>query len=187
MPSPNGSTAVYGFPYLLETDPPDVATASEDLATSIEAVISTYIQGTASARPTAGKAGRWYYATDTKAFSYDNGSAWEGVASNALPIYGSGAALWGSPLPVGLSGLLIPGVFTVLFTGGLGTVDLPAEYFNGLAYASAIALDGPTNKEICTVDTAGGTFVTFGMSVGGSPAGSPTPTNFDLTCLFIGW
>ncbi len=39
MPSPSGSTPIFGFPYLEETDPPDVATASEDLATAVEDVI----------------------------------------------------------------------------------------------------------------------------------------------------
>lgn len=36
MPAPSGSTPTYGFPYLLESDVPDVATASEDLALAIE-------------------------------------------------------------------------------------------------------------------------------------------------------
>lgn len=39
MPSPNGSTPVFGYPYLLETDPPDVATASEDLALALETTL----------------------------------------------------------------------------------------------------------------------------------------------------
>ena len=36
MPSPSGSTAKYGFPYLLESDVPDVATASQLLAQGVE-------------------------------------------------------------------------------------------------------------------------------------------------------
>lgn len=46
MPSPSGSTPIYGFPYLLETDPADFATESEDLALAVEAIIPTaYIAG----------------------------------------------------------------------------------------------------------------------------------------------
>jgi microcystin-dependent protein len=37
MPNPSGSTPVFGFPYLLETDIPDIATASEVLALAVEA------------------------------------------------------------------------------------------------------------------------------------------------------
>jgi hypothetical protein len=36
MPAPSGATAKYAFPYLLESDVPDVATASQDLAQQVE-------------------------------------------------------------------------------------------------------------------------------------------------------
>lgn len=38
MPSPSGSTPVFGLPYPLETDQPDAATALEDLALAVEAL-----------------------------------------------------------------------------------------------------------------------------------------------------
>lgn len=39
MPTPSGSTSILHFPYLLETDIPDVATASQVLAEAIETAI----------------------------------------------------------------------------------------------------------------------------------------------------
>lgn len=81
MPAPNGSTAKYGFPYLLETDPPDVATASEDLAQAVENIIAPAYSGTASARPSAGKFGRYYYATDTGQLTFDNGTNWVAIVA----------------------------------------------------------------------------------------------------------
>lgn len=76
MPTPSGATAKYGFPYLLESDAPDVAAATEDLANAIEAIITSYDVGVASARPAAGDVGRLYYATDTHQLTFDTGTAW---------------------------------------------------------------------------------------------------------------
>lgn len=49
--------------------------------------------GTAANRPAAGKAGRFYFATDTSVISYDNGTAWStfmsssgGPAAEAFPV-----------------------------------------------------------------------------------------------------
>lgn len=39
MPTPSGLTPEYAFPYLLESDPPDVATASQDIAQAVENVL----------------------------------------------------------------------------------------------------------------------------------------------------
>lgn len=44
MPSPSGSTPVYDLPYLLETDVPDVATASQLLALAVESVLEGLAQ-----------------------------------------------------------------------------------------------------------------------------------------------
>jgi hypothetical protein len=49
-------------------------------ATGDAALILT---GDADDRPTAGTAGRFYYASDTGALSYDTGSAWIGVVAGA--------------------------------------------------------------------------------------------------------
>lgn len=52
MATPSGSTTKYGFPYLLETDVPDIATASQLLAQDVETTIAAQTQlnrqGTAS-------------------------------------------------------------------------------------------------------------------------------------------
>jgi hypothetical protein len=39
MPAPSGATPILSIPYLLESDVPDVATASEDLALAVETLI----------------------------------------------------------------------------------------------------------------------------------------------------
>lgn len=49
MPAPSGATAKYGFPYLLETDVPDVATASQDLAQQVETQVANIAQSTRQA------------------------------------------------------------------------------------------------------------------------------------------
>ena len=46
MPTPSGTTPQYGFPYLNEGDPPDVATASQDLAQAVENILKTMRIGT---------------------------------------------------------------------------------------------------------------------------------------------
>jgi hypothetical protein len=47
---------------------------------AIESKVAIYLQGTAADRPSAGTVGRYYYATDTTAFSYDDGIAWRNVS-----------------------------------------------------------------------------------------------------------
>lgn len=46
MPTPSGLTPQYGFPYLLETDVPDVATASQLFAQAVESVLKNQRIGT---------------------------------------------------------------------------------------------------------------------------------------------
>ncbi len=46
MPTPSGTTPQYGFPYLLESDVPDVATASQLLAQAVENLLKTTRIGT---------------------------------------------------------------------------------------------------------------------------------------------
>lgn len=48
---------------------------------AIESKGAIYLQGLASARPSAGTVGRFYYATDTAVFTYDDGVAWVNVSS----------------------------------------------------------------------------------------------------------
>lgn len=75
MPSPSGATPTFGFPYPLETDVPDIPTWGEDLALAIEQEI-TDAQGIFADIPAAGKAGRFYFATDYNVLLRDNGTHW---------------------------------------------------------------------------------------------------------------
>lgn len=53
----------------------------DDSHAAIESKGAIYLQGLASARPSAGTVGRFYYATDTTVFTYDDGVAWVNVSS----------------------------------------------------------------------------------------------------------
>ena len=53
----------------------------DDSHAAIETKGAIYLQSTASARPAAGTAGRFHYATDTLSFTYDDGIAWRNVSS----------------------------------------------------------------------------------------------------------
>lgn len=53
----------------------------DDSHAAIETKGAIYLQSTASARPSAGTAGRFHYATDTQTFTYDDGTAWRNVSS----------------------------------------------------------------------------------------------------------
>lgn len=48
---------------------------------AIETKGAIYLQGTQAARPSAGTVGRFYYATDTATFFYDDGIAWRNVSN----------------------------------------------------------------------------------------------------------
>lgn len=57
---------------------------------AIESKGAIYLQGLASARPTVGVVGRFYYATDTNSFSYDDGVAWRSVGDpNTVTLTGT--------------------------------------------------------------------------------------------------
>lgn len=53
----------------------------DDSHAAIETKGAIYLQSTASARPAAGTAGRFHYATDTQVFTYDDGTGWRNVSS----------------------------------------------------------------------------------------------------------
>lgn len=63
------------------SDPGDAFTRAQTDAShaAIEAKGAIYLQGIASARPVAGTVGRFYYASDTTALSYDDGVGWRTV------------------------------------------------------------------------------------------------------------
>lgn len=76
MPSPSGSTPIFGLPYLLETDVPDVATASQLLAQAIEDLLENV------AVPIGGSIDWW---------------------SNTLPTYGAWTFLHGQTITGGVA------------------------------------------------------------------------------------
>lgn len=183
MPSPSGATTKYGLAYLLEIDVPDVATASEDLAAGIDAIMATAYQGTAASRPLAGTPGRIFYETDTSILAYDNGVAWveftltDNVcgriyASSGTSIPGSGAAtqvinMTTDYLKGGMTllsnGLRVPvggdGVYTVS-----GSVTLPAGVTAGNC-AAQIYVQGSLARE-WLLDAGAGGFPSPGGSDG---------------------
>lgn len=79
-------------------DPADGPDAFNDLTDYLDPIATVYSQGTLAARPAAGVVGRLYWATDVRAFYYDDATAWRSVAGTA----GVGAAL--PILDVGVQG-----------------------------------------------------------------------------------
>lgn len=144
MTTPSGSTSKYGLAYLLETDVPDIAAASQDLAQGVENIISTAYQGVAASIGAAGKSGRWYYATDTSVLSYDNGSAWEQV--------------WPTPL-------LTAHTYAVS-----GFISVPSSGINYLPpfYEPVGALNSKTLVSV-RYSIRAGTSVTFSVNQNGTP------------------
>jgi hypothetical protein len=96
------STTRGALPYPLGTDPPDTDGDIRKLAERLAAVGALYLQDTASARPAAGVDGRLFLATDTGVVSYDTGSAWidlltQAAASAAYATKGPVASARSSP------------------------------------------------------------------------------------------
>lgn len=76
MPS---TTTRLAFPYPVLADNADVPEDIKALADRLAVIAAGYSQGTAAARPAPGVGGIFYWATDTLALSYDNGTAWQTV------------------------------------------------------------------------------------------------------------
>jgi hypothetical protein len=97
------STTRGTLPYPLGTDPPDTDGDIRKLAERLAAVGALYLQDTASARPAAGVDGRLFLATDTGVVSYDTGSAWIDLLTQAAAnaAYATKAEVsvksWGAP------------------------------------------------------------------------------------------
>lgn len=58
----------------------------DDSHAAIEDKAAIYLQGAASARPSAGTVGRFYYATDTNALTYDDGIGWREVGGGTTVV-----------------------------------------------------------------------------------------------------
>lgn len=116
---------------------------------AIDANAAMYLQGLASARPSAGTEGRVFYATDTQIFSYDDGVGWRDLIS------ASTVTLTGSQTLTNKS-LTSPTV--------TGTATLPATTSIGSVSSTEIGyLDGVTSAIQTQIDSK-------------SPSASPTFT-----------
>lgn len=181
MATPSGSTAKFGLPFLEETDVPDVATASQLLAQGVENIIATAYEGTAAARPAAGVFGRWYYATDTTAISFDAGSAW---------------ITMGTVTPTGTFTLtnkrITPRVVSVTqsATPAINTDNGDIFTISGLAQAITSLSSGLTGtpafgdmfqSQITDNGHSGGWGITLGSSFVAGPAPLPTQTVSGVT------
>lgn len=131
----SGATTEWSLPYPLSTDPNNVPSDMQALATALDGLIFGGASGTLANRPAAGKARRVYYATDTGLLYYDTGSAWvyfspgSGLAQARGDMVIASAANTLARLPVGGDGSVLRARSTA--GNGLGvdweTVSLPAD------------------------------------------------------------
>lgn len=95
----------------------------------IDLLAAMYSQGLASERPSAGKGGRFYYATDTKIMSYDNGVGWEDVTSAGTVTLTGTQVLTNKTL----TAPTITGTIALPSTTSIGTVsDTEIGYLDGV-------------------------------------------------------
>lgn len=74
---PGTTTGRWALAYPLGADAANtIDTTVQSLAEKLRDEGAQFAQGLMSALPAAGKAGRWYYATDRGVVLYDNGSTW---------------------------------------------------------------------------------------------------------------
>jgi microcystin-dependent protein len=79
-----GTTTRLQLPYPVPADNVDVPRDVKALTDRLDPIAAVFAAGAVGARPAAGTAGRFYFATDTSILYFDTGSAW--VALNADPI-----------------------------------------------------------------------------------------------------
>lgn len=101
---------------------------------ALEDLVAIVEQGTASARPSAGTEGRFYFATDTLVLSYDTGVTWRDVAQV------NGAVASGTAVTVDLYGEVTSGTIQIgeglttgklyLATVGTGATDIKIGHAN---------------------------------------------------------
>jgi hypothetical protein len=86
LAAPSGATARLALPYPIPDDPVDVPRDVQALATKLDPSVAVDSQGTFAARPAAGVAGRYYYATDQNTLWRDTGSTWVALGGAAMPL-----------------------------------------------------------------------------------------------------
>jgi microcystin-dependent protein len=79
MPGTPATSPRLGIPRYANTDAADFATDVNAITDRIDSVLSVMGTGTYAARPVAGTANRFYFATDRSVLYWDNGSVWARV------------------------------------------------------------------------------------------------------------
>lgn len=82
------STPRMGLPYPVSTDSPAGHSQIQSLAQMLDSNAAMFAHGTESVRPSAGKPGRVFYATDLGHLFYDTGAAWVQVTQGAAQVDG---------------------------------------------------------------------------------------------------
>ncbi len=78
---PKSPTARLGIPRYEDSETAAFSFQVNAISEAIDAKALIYEQGVAAARPSATTKGRLYFATDTKALSWDTGTAWEAIGA----------------------------------------------------------------------------------------------------------
>lgn len=88
LPSPNGDDPLINGDNVLRS-----------LVDLLDTIIATAYKGTLAARPAAGKAGRFYWATDTSKLYHDTGTTWSTIGPLGLGTAADQALPGNTPVP----------------------------------------------------------------------------------------
>lgn len=141
---------------------------------------SVLIEGTTGNRPTAGSAGRLFFATDTATTYYDNGTGWDNVTPMPAAFTGDTGA-GGTPgvVPSPPAGSAAAGKFLKAD----GTWEVPPSGLN----VATVALTPSAAGNFTVVHGLGTTprAVVFVMTSGGQIWFQGPSTTFDSTSLYL--
>lgn len=105
---------------------------------AIEANAAMYLHGLASARPSAGVEGRFYYATDTQMITYDDGVGWRDVVGSSVVTLTGNQTLTNKSL----TSPTITGTATLPATTSIGNVSsTEIGYLDGVTSAVQTQID----------------------------------------------
>lgn len=183
MPSPGGSTPIFGFPYLLESDVPDVATASQELATDIENVLVN------ASVPVGGSIDWWSTTLPAE-------GVWlflHGAVVSATGLYAPLAAVY--PAWVAAGNITLPDTrdrvivgagttYAAKATGGSATVTLATG--NIPQFTPTVSITDPGHEHLAYVAEVGtGDQFVFTSNVSGPAFSIPTNANAGAGPLLI--
>lgn len=174
------TTSRLALPYPVASDPDNVPSDIQALATRIDGIVGAESYGPLSSRPAAGNEGFKYFATDqtgaagsTGVLYYDNGTAWVTVNPN-IPFAGSGG-LFGTSGDMARSDhthtVTVRSTHTYAISGPVSVYSGPAggapePFYPGIA-AGVTATVASVRYYI-----AAGTSVTFNVTINGSTVGT---------------